>query len=111
MTATNGWLAVDEKSMVPVLREAAKNLGGTGCEVALDFTSVHRIDSSALGAIEELADLADEKSVKVVLGGVNAYVYRVLKLVKLASRFSFANCEEGRAAAEVESPHAQRASK
>ena len=33
--------------------------------------------------------IADEKGVKVVLRGVNVDVYKVLKLVKLASRFSF----------------------
>ena len=33
--------------------------------------------------------MADDKGVKVVLRGVNVGVYKVLKLVKLTSRFSF----------------------
>ena len=41
--------------------------------------------------METLADSADEKAVKVVLRGVNIDIYKVLKLAKLASRFSFQN--------------------
>ena len=41
--------------------------------------------------MEEFAGIADEKGVKVALRGVNVHVYKVLKLVKLASRFSFVN--------------------
>ena len=41
--------------------------------------------------MEEFAGIADNKGVKVVLRGVNVDVYRVFKLVKLASRFSFVN--------------------
>jgi hypothetical protein len=41
--------------------------------------------------MEEFASAADEKSVKVVLCGVNVGAYKVLKLAKLASRFSFSN--------------------
>jgi hypothetical protein len=40
-------------------------------------------------ALEELAALADAKSVKVVLRAVNVDIYRVLKLMKLTGRFSF----------------------
>ncbi len=57
----------------------------------LDFSSVRRIDSTALRALEEFARLADEKAVKVVLCGVNVDVYKVLKLVKLTRQFSFVN--------------------
>ena len=38
-----------------------------------------------------VARIADEKSVKVVLRGVSVDVYKVLKLVKLAHRFSLVN--------------------
>ena len=58
-------------------------------EVVLDFSAVRRIDPSAVRAMEELADLADARSVKVVLRAVNMDIYRVLKLLKLAQRFSF----------------------
>jgi anti-anti-sigma regulatory factor len=50
---------------------------------------VRRIDPSALRAIEEFAGTADDKGVKVVLCGVNVDVYKVLKLMRLAPRFSF----------------------
>jgi len=40
-------------------------------------------------ALQTLAATADEKTVKVVLRGVNIEIYKVLKLVKLARRFSF----------------------
>jgi len=57
--------------------------------VVLDFSSVRRVDPSAVRAMEGFADTADDKAVKVALRGVNVDVYKVLKLVKLASRFSF----------------------
>jgi hypothetical protein len=41
--------------------------------------------------MEELANLADNRSVKVVLRAVNTDVYKVLKLMKLAQRFCFLN--------------------
>ncbi len=84
-------LNIDETRMVSALREAGEKLEGTEGEAVLDFSSVRRIDSSALGAMEELARIADEKSVKVALRGVNIDVYKVLKLVKLTRRFSFVN--------------------
>ncbi len=85
------FLNIEETRVVPALREAGEKLDGTEGEVVLDFSSVRRIDSNALPAIEELARIADERSVKVVLRGVNIDVYKVLKLVKLSRRFSFVN--------------------
>ena len=85
------FLNVDETRMVPALREAGEKLDGAEGEAVLDFSSVRRIDSSALRAMEELARIAEEKTVKVTLRGVNVDVYKVLKLVKLTRRFSFVN--------------------
>ena len=85
------FLKIDETRVIPALREAGEKLDGTEGEVALDFSSVHRIDSSALRAMEELAQIASEKNVKVALRAVNVDVYKVLKLVKLTRRFSFVN--------------------
>jgi len=82
-------LSIDGNRLVPALQEAAERLDGAAGEVILDFVSVARIDSSALRAIERLASIADRKAVRVVLCGVNVDVYKVLKLVKLTSRFSF----------------------
>lgn len=85
------FLNIDETRIVPTLREAGEKLDGTEGEAVLDLSSVRRLDTSAVRAIEELARLADEKAVKVVLRGVNVDVYKVLKLVKLTRRFSFVN--------------------
>jgi len=82
---------VDEDRVVAVLQEAAGNLDGAQGEVVLDFSAVRRIDSPGLRALEDLARAAEDKGVKVVLRGVNVDVYKVLKLVKLTRRFSFAN--------------------
>lgn len=82
---------IRETEVVLGLQEARERLDGTGGEAVLDFSSVRRIDSDALRAMEEFACLAHEKAVKVVLRDVNVDVYRVLKLVKLTRRFSFAS--------------------
>ena len=84
-----GWLKIDEERIVQELREAGEKLDSAGGEVVLDFSSVRRIDTGALRAMEEFAGVADEKAVKAVLCGVNVDVYKVLKLVKLAPRFSY----------------------
>ena len=85
------FLNIEETRVVPALLEAGEKLDGTEGEVVLDFSSVRRIDSNALPALEELARIADEKSVRVALRGVNVDIYKVLKLVKLSRRFSFVN--------------------
>jgi ABC-type transporter Mla MlaB component len=85
------FLNIHEESVVPALQEAGGNLDCTQGEAVLDFSSVRRIDASALQAMEGFARIADEKAVKIVLRGVNPEVYKVLKLVKLADRFSYVN--------------------
>jgi len=76
--------------MVDTLQhEAVESLTRAGGELVLDFSSVLKIDAGAARALEELAGLADRSSVKVVLRGVNIGIYRALKLLKLAPRFSF----------------------
>lgn len=82
------WLKIDEERLVQALHEAGKTLDSGG-EVFLDFSCMRRINTSALRLMEEFAGIAYDKGVKVVLRGVNVDVYRVFKLVKLASRFSF----------------------
>jgi anti-anti-sigma regulatory factor len=83
------FLNIDDEHVVPALQEAGGNLDCTQGEAVLDFSSVRRIDSSVLRALEEFARIADEKAVKVVLRGVNVDVYKVLKLVKMTRRFTF----------------------
>jgi anti-anti-sigma regulatory factor len=83
------WLKIDEKRVAQALQEAEEKLDSVDGEMALDLSSVRRIDPNALRAMEEFADIADTKGVKVVLRGVDVGIYKVLKLVNLASRFSF----------------------
>jgi len=85
------FLNIDEELFVRALQDAGGSLDCAQGEAILDFSSVRRIDSSALRAMEEFARIADDKAVRIVLRGVNVDVYKVLKLVKLAHRFSFVN--------------------
>ncbi|MBZ5600067.1 MAG: STAS domain-containing protein [Acidobacteriia bacterium] len=85
------WLKIDGEHVAETLQEACEKLDSADGEVVLDFSSVRRIDPGALTAMEKLATAAADKDVKVVLRGVNVEVYKVLKLVKVASRFGFLN--------------------
>jgi len=78
-----------DRSLHTLQKEALESLSSGDGDVILDFSSVVRIDPSAIKALEQLADAADNKSVKIVLRGLNLDVYKVLKLLKLAHRFSF----------------------
>jgi anti-anti-sigma regulatory factor len=89
MAMMAAWLRVDGEHVVQDLQEAGGKLDTADGELVLDFSSVHRIDPSAVRAMETLAGAADEQSIKLVLRGVNVEIYKVLKLVKLARRFSF----------------------
>ena len=91
MALTAVFLNIDDQRVVQTLQEAGEKLDSAQGETALDFSSVRRIDSSALRALEEFARSAEEKAVKVVLRGVNVDVYKVLKLMKLTRRFCFVN--------------------
>jgi anti-anti-sigma regulatory factor len=91
MAMTTVWLKIDEERTVQALLEAVGKLGSIEGEVTLDFSCVRRIDPSALRVMEEFVGIADDRGVKVVLCGVSVGIYKVLKLVKMASRFSFAN--------------------
>ena len=89
MTTFSVWPKADGETIVQALQEAREKLDSAEGDVLLDFSSVRRIDPRALRAMEELASLADHNGVKVVLRGINVSVYKVLKLVRLTSRFSF----------------------
>jgi anti-anti-sigma regulatory factor len=84
-------LNIDDERVVSALQEAGEKLDSAQGETVLDFSSVRRIDSSGLRALEEFARVADKKAVKVALRGINIDVYKVLKLMKLTRRFSFVN--------------------
>lgn len=89
MAAIAVWTKVEEESAVEELRGAGDKLDAATGDLTLDLSSVHQIDASMVRAMEELADRADDKGVKVALRGVNVDVYKVLKLVKLSARFVF----------------------
>lgn len=88
------FLMLDEQHASSALKDAADRLEGERGEVVLDLSAVRRIDSAALLALDQFAEVAHKKGVKVVLRGASVPLYRTLKLVKLARRFSFAeHCE------------------
>ena len=91
MAMTAVWLKIDEDRVVQAFRDAGGKLGSVKDEVVLDFSSVLRIDPCALKVMEEFVDIADAKGVKIVLRGVNIGIYKVLKMVKLGSRFEFSD--------------------
>lgn len=88
MTMTTVFLEIQSESITECLIDARDRLTGAG-ETILDFSSIARIDSQALRALEELLDLADGKTARIALQGVNVEIYKVLKLVRLAPRLSF----------------------
>ena len=83
------WVKIEAERVVPSLHQAAQKLDKVKDEIVLDFSSVHRIDPSALREMEQLIGAAEDRAIKVGLRGLNIQVYKVLKLVKLAPRFSF----------------------
>ena len=97
---------VEAEHVVDALQETREHLDSADAAVVLDFSSVRRIDPAALQAMEDLAATADEKTVKVGLHGVNVNIYKVLKLTKLAPRFSFTWDAQPRAT-EQEIRHAE----
>jgi anti-anti-sigma regulatory factor len=90
MTTNAVWVRVDPARITDaLLKEGVEKVNSAESEAILDFSNVLRIDGTATRALEELAGLAEGRSVKVVLRGVNVGIYRVLKLLKLTRRFSF----------------------
>jgi anti-anti-sigma regulatory factor len=102
------WFKVDGEHVVQSLREADESFDRAPGRMVLDFSSVRRVDPGALRALEELAGRADDRAVKVGLRGVNVLVYKVLKLARLAPRFTFATEDSQSLAREEKSRHAER---
>lgn len=83
------WVKVDAENVARQLERACADLERSDGRLLLDFSAVRRIDPAALAALDELSVRADEQGVHIVLRGVNAEMYKVLKLVRLASDLSF----------------------
>ena len=88
MTTVAEYCKIDGEHVAQSLNEVRAELGTDDGEAVLDFSAVLRIDTSALRAIEDLAEL---NSARISLRGVGVGVYKVLKLARLTSRFSFVN--------------------
>jgi len=82
------FLKIERERVADGLREAQSHLNGSG-EAVLDFAAVMRLCPKDLAGLEALAKAAGEHGVKIELRGGNVGVYKVLKLARLASRFSF----------------------
>ena len=80
---------LERDDIARTIRQCREQLESADGPLVLDLSELRRIDPQLLGAIEELASTAKRKEVKIALRGVNAGVYKVLKLMKLASRFSY----------------------
>ncbi len=74
-----------------MLSDAKDQVASGDGDIVLDFSAIDRIEPDSVLLMNQLAEKAEEKSVKVTLRGVNVDVYKVLKLVKLAHRFAFSN--------------------
>jgi anti-anti-sigma regulatory factor len=74
---------------LPALTALVDCLKSTEGELTLDLACSRRIEAGTLSALQTLAERAGEKQVGVVLTGVSVDVYRVLKLLRLAHRFTF----------------------
>jgi anti-anti-sigma regulatory factor len=88
MTTVAEYHKIDGEHVAQSLNDVREKLVTEDGEVVLDFSGVLRVDTGALRAIEELAEL---DSGRVSLRGVNVGVYKVLKLARLTSRFAFVN--------------------
>ena len=86
---TNAVRCKVEGDPVPAIDEVSERLNDSGDQILVDLSSVGRIHPSAVAALDRLARAAEDRGIRIVLEGVSVEVYRVLKLVKLAARFSF----------------------
>jgi len=89
--ATALWVKIDGEHAVRTLGEIREKLNGDQGEIVLDFSCIRQITPPAVQALEDLATATDHSPVRIVLHRVNVDVYKVLKLMKLAPRFSYLN--------------------
>ena len=89
MTTNGTWFKVNEKHTSQDLQADVNSIDRGDSELVIDCSELARLDTRAIATLEALSKKADEHRVKVVLHGVNVDVYKVLRLIKLAPRFSF----------------------
>ncbi len=90
MITNASWLEMAPENLVQNLRteamELAKSADG---EMVLDLATITRLDAAGARAMEELADVADGRAVRIVLRNVNVTIYKALKLLRIVRRFTF----------------------
>ena len=91
MTTIAEGFKIDGAHLAQTLHELREQLGSLEEGVVLDFSSVPGLDTAGLQELEKLAGAAEKKVVKITLCGVNVAIYKVLKLARLTSRFTFAD--------------------
>ena len=84
-------LKLVEGTAAGALQDALAGFDGAQGEAIVDFSAIPRVDAGAVEALDAFIREAEGKAIKVTLSGVNAEIYRVLKLVKLAPKVSFAD--------------------
>lgn len=89
MTVSTRLIRIDGDRLASSLAEAHNSLEAGETEVVLDFSSVPRVDVSAVKELEKLAGAADSQGTNVTVRGVHVDVYKVLKLTGLTRQFSF----------------------
>ena len=80
---------VEQERITSIVQEAAQKLEKTDVDLVLDFSSVSRLDPSAVEALEKLSQSAESRGAKIVLREVNIDIYKVLKLIGLTPKFEF----------------------
>lgn len=91
MAMISEWVKIDAVRMADSFSSAGERLSTADGELVLDFSSIQRIDSGALASLSQLSEAAEQKNVRLVLRGTNIDIYRVLKLARIDTRFTFAN--------------------
>ena len=86
---TSEVLRVDAQQPLKILQEAQEKVANNKTDVTLDLSAMKKVDPALLQALEGLAILAGNNHVNVALRGADVGVYKVLKLARLASQFSF----------------------
>jgi anti-anti-sigma regulatory factor len=87
-TGTPTYFEIDAEGAAVALEGVREKLDA-GAEITLNFSRITRVEPGVIRALDALARTAKEKPAALTLRGVNVEVYKVLKLARLASQFSF----------------------